>query len=303
MMSHQSNRRQPLAAIRFRGGMKMEHDQKHIKIHVLHCGTIRLQERLAYSGKGASNRRIRLPVSAYLVEHPVHGNLLIEAGLSADCRALFSPHLNWFYDPHVEKGQTAVEQLAEMGLRSEDIDLLMITHNDADHTCAIKDFAGRAKRIVMPELEYFYSCRSVFRVRQSWKTYIPYEGLIERPSYYGTPLGPACRGFDLFGDDSVLCLLTPGHTEGQMMVMLNKAPSARFTEAGAGNYGGPYVIFAADAAISHRNIDDLVVPGFGFNRHLQREALKWLKEQKADPNCKAIFCSHDPDIQPQTIEI
>ena len=145
----------------------MEYDQNKIKIHVLHCGTIHLQENLTYLAKGVSKKRVQLPVSAYLVEHPIHGNLLIEAGLSSDCRALFSPHLNWFYDPHVGKGQTAVEQLADMGLKPEDIDLLLITHNDVDHTCAIQDFAGRAKRIVMPELEYFYSSRSVFRVRQS----------------------------------------------------------------------------------------------------------------------------------------
>ena len=112
----------------------MEYDQNKIKIHVLHCGTIHLQENLTYLAKGVSKKRVQLPVSAYLVEHPIHGNLLIEAGLSADCRALFSPHLNWFYDPHVGKGQTAVEQLADMGLKPEDIDLLLITHNDADHT-------------------------------------------------------------------------------------------------------------------------------------------------------------------------
>lgn len=67
----------------------MEYDQNKIKIHVLHCGTIHLQENLTYLAKGVSKKRVQLPVSAYLVEHPIHGNLLIEAGLSADCRALF----------------------------------------------------------------------------------------------------------------------------------------------------------------------------------------------------------------------
>ncbi|MFR7758407.1 MAG: MBL fold metallo-hydrolase [Christensenellales bacterium] len=201
-------------------------DKNAIKIHILHCGTITIPANMAYI-KDSALKRVTLPVSVYLVEHPVHGKILVETGLSADCNEVMPKYLRDFYRPQVEKGQTAKEQLAAMGIRPEDIDLVLITHNDVDHTCALKDFAGKAKRIVMAEHEYFWSCRTVYRVRQVWETYMPYKDIIERPFYFGTAQGPIGRGFDLFGDDSVLCIACPGHTDGQMAVMINKAPSGR----------------------------------------------------------------------------
>lgn len=281
----------------------MENDKNNIKIHILHCGTIRLSEKQTYLSKSMSNKRVELPASVYFVEHPVHGNILIDTGLSSDCREIFPPHLNWFYDPHISKGQTAAEQLAVMGFKPEDIDYVILTHNDADHTCALRDFIGKAKHIIMPELEYFYSCRYVYRVRQAWKTYMPYKNIIEKPFFRGTNYSPRRRGIDIFGDDSFLGIFSPGHTEGHMMVVINKAPSNRFKASGSGNYGGPFVILAGDAAITLKNIDDLVPPGFGFDQGSMLQVLRWLKEQKADPNCKAVFCSHDPNVKPQTIVI
>ena len=274
-------------------------DKNTIRIHILHCGTISVPAWAAYIKDGA--RRVTLPVSVYLIEHPVHGKILVETGLSGDCNELMPKYLRSFYRPHIEKGQTAVEQLAAMGIRPEDIDLLLITHNDVDHTCAVKDFVGRAKKIVMSEHEYFWSCRMVYKMRQVWDTFMPYADKIERRHYYGTVQGPIGRGFDLFGDDSVLCIACPGHTDGQMAVMINKAPSGRFKNAASGIYGNEFVVLASDVAFSQRNIDELVVPGYGFDRKRQLNALRWLEKIQADPKCVGIFCSHDPNVAPQTI--
>ena len=276
-------------------------DKNAIKIHILHCGTITIPANMAYI-KDSALKRVTLPVSVYLVEHPVHGKILVETGLSADCNEVMPKYLRDFYRPQVEKGQTAKEQLAAMGIHPEDIDLVLITHNDVDHTCALKDFAGKAKRIVMAEHEYFWSCRTVYRVRQVWETYMPYKDIIERPFYFGTAQGPIGRGFDLFGDDSVLCIACPGHTDGQMAVMINKAPSGRFVNAADGIYGNEFAILASDVAFSQRNIDDLVIPGYGFARQRQRKSIQWLKTMQADPKCVGIFCSHDANVTPQTIE-
>ncbi len=276
-------------------------DKNAIKIHILHCGTITIPANMAYI-KDSALHRVTLPVSVYLIEHPVHGKILVETGLSADCDEVMPKYLRDFYRPHVEKGQTAVSQLAAMGIRPEDIDLVLITHNDVDHTCALKDFAGRAKRIVMAEHEYFWSCRTVYRVRQVWETFMPYKDIIERPFYFGTAQGPIGRGFDLFGDDSVLCIACPGHTDGQMAVMVNKAPSGRFANAADGIYGNEFAILASDVAFSQRNIDDLVIPGYGFARKRQRKSIEWLKTMQQDPKCVGIFCSHDANVKPQIIE-
>ena len=130
-------------------------DKNAIKIHILHCGTITIPANMAYI-KDSALHRVTLPVSVYLIEHPVHGKILVETGLSADCNEVMPKYLRDFYRPHVEKGLTAVSQLAAMGIRPEDIDLVLITHNDVDHTCALKDFAGRAKRFGEDNIVGFY---------------------------------------------------------------------------------------------------------------------------------------------------
>lgn len=280
----------------------MDTENKNIKIHVLHCGTVSIPEKYAYIKSDDPRRRLTLPVSVYLIEHPVHGNILVDTGLSADCREIMPAYLRAFYRPHIEKGQTAAEQLAEMGFQPEDIDVVITTHNDVDHTCALRDFAGRAKRLVMGEHEFFWSCRFVYKVRQVWDTYMQFKDITDRPCYYGCAPGPIGRGFDLFGDDSLLCIACPGHTDGLFAIMINKAPSGRFVNAGNGIYGGSFAILASDAAFSQKNIDDLVIPGYGFDRERQLKSLKWLKKMQEDPNCKALLCSHDPGILPQTIE-
>lgn len=269
-------------------------DKNKIRVHTLHCGTVTLPEWAAYIDAPKKRRRIELPVNAYLIEHPVHGRILVDTGLSADCERIMPPALRAFYRPHIEKGQTALEQLREMGYEAEDIDLVLITHNDVDHVCALRDFVGKAKRIVMAELEYFYSCRTVYKMRQVWDTYIPYKNQFEFPFYYGTVQGPIGRGFDLFKDDSILCIACPGHTEGLFAVMINKAPSGRFQNAGDGIYGNEFIVLASDIAFSQRNLDDNVVPGYGFDRNHQLKAIRWLNKLRADDKCKAILFSHDP---------
>lgn len=77
-------------------------DKNAIKIHILHCGTITIPANMAYI-KDSALKRVTLPVSVYLVEHPVHGKILVETGLSADCNEVMPKYLRDFYRPQVEK--------------------------------------------------------------------------------------------------------------------------------------------------------------------------------------------------------
>ena len=125
-----------------------------IKIHVLHCGSMLVSKAVPYGGgvnlKNARrgvfdklSKRIELPVSAYLIEHP-KGKVLIDTGWSREIspdgvydehavKSLMPGYLAAFYRPRVEKGKTVVEQLAAMGIAPGDIDVVVLTHLDADH--------------------------------------------------------------------------------------------------------------------------------------------------------------------------
>lgn len=269
-----------------------------IKITVLRCGTMSV---LPYQAdirrKNPLARRVELPVNVFLIRHPAHGNILIDTGWSADVCGILPAYLKDFYRPKIGEGETAREQLEKMGILPEDIDLVLLSHLDVDHTCALRDFAGRAKRTVCSELEYFYSCRYVYKARQVWDTWMPYiTNEEDRLCYRASVLGPAGRGFDIFGDDSVICIYTPGHTDGNFTTLVNQSPSDRFKEHGDGRYGGEFAVIAGDTAFSRRNLDEMSVPGYGFDRRMQLRSIEFLKKLEADRNCRAILFSHStPD--------
>ena len=278
-----------------------------LKIHILHCGYIQVSESVPYGGsidlKNTASqlltpveKRITLPVCVYLVEH-AKGLLLFDTGWCRDIspdgvyddravRKVLPGHLAVFYRPFVPKGMAVHEQLADRGIRPEDLDHVILSHLDPDHVAGLRHLRG-AKHILLPEDEYFWSCRTVYKARQPRNLWIDYP--IERRFYRGSPLGPNRWAIDLFGDESVQLVNVPGHTDGQAATILRN--------------GKNFVLLAADAAFSPRNWEEGITPGFGFAREWQRKSLAWIAETARDPGCRAVLCSHDPAILPQTIEI
>lgn len=277
-----------------------------IKVHVLHCGSISVSPSVPYGGDITLSRsagqifapargRIELPVSVYLIEHP-KGLILMDTGWSRKIspagiydpkavRRLLPPQLAAFYRPSVAPGQTALEQLARMGLRPEDLDLVLISHLDPDHVCALEDFQ-KAKRILLAEEERWWTVRTVYRMRQPQELWFPYKPEIFW--YKGTPVGPSRWSYDLFGDESVTLVNLPGHTDGMFGMMIKN--------------GDRFLLLAADAAFGRRSWEELITPGFGFNPVAQKKSLSWLREMAEDKGCLGIFASHDPEVRPQVIE-
>lgn len=278
-----------------------------IKVHVLHCGSISVSPGVPRNENGKGGRltgqilapakgRVELPVSAYLIEHP-KGLILMDTGWSRRIspagvydpkavRSLLPPHLAAFYRPSVAPGQTALEQLARMGVRPEDLDLVLLSHLDPDHTCALEDFRN-ARRLLLAEEERWWTVRTVYHIRQPMELWFPY-----RPEifwYKGTPIGPSRWSYDLFDDESVTLVNLPGHTDGMFGMLIRNRDR--------------FLILAADAAFSRRSWEELIVPGFGFNPVAQKKSLLWLREMAADKGCLGILASHDPDILPQVIEV
>ena len=277
-----------------------------MKLHVLHCGYIRVDQSAAFGNSvdlkntarqllTPDSRRLTLPVACYLIEHP-RGLVLADTGLSRElspagvydpkaASKLLPPQLAAFYRPFVPKGMTAVEQLGALGIAPKDLELIILTHLDADHVMGLKSLRG-AKKILLPEDEYFWSCRTVYKMRQPRELWIGEN--ITREFYRGSPLGPNRWAIDVFGDESLELVNVPGHTDGQAAVVVRN--------------GGRFVILAADAAFSPRNWQEEITPGFGFDRQQQLKSLRWLAETEKDPGCVKILCSHDADIAPQVIE-
>ena len=239
----------------------------------------------------SAQNRMELPVWAFLLEHP-RGPILVDAGWCRELSPLgvYDPRavskilpapLAAFYRPTLPLGCAVDEQLAALGLRPEDLAAVILTHLDPDHVAGLRHLRG-AKRVILPEDEYFWACRAVYKARQPWSLWM--DTPMERPYYRGSPLGPNHWAIDLFGDESLTLINVPGHTDGQAAVMIRS--------------GARFLLLAADAAYSPRNWREDLIPGFGFDAQAQRKALFWLREMEADPACAGILCSHDPDLDP-----
>ena len=277
-----------------------------MKLHILRCGTIRVSPAVPF-GNGISlgntarelltpeSRRVELPVHCYLIEHP-RGPVLVDTGWCRELspRGIYDPkavsallpaYLSAFYRPELPAGMAVHEQLAALGLAPRDLAAVLLTHLDADHVAGLRH-VQEAQRIILPEDEYFWACRAVYKVRQPWSLWM--DRGIERVFYRGSPVGPNRWAIDVWGDESLLLVNTPGHTDGHASVLIRS--------------GGRFVVLAGDAAYSPRNWQEDITPGFGFDREQQRKSLFWLREMAADPACAGILCSHDPVVQPGALE-
>lgn len=277
-----------------------------VKVHVLHCGTISVSPTVptgplsligALAGvKLPQSRRVTLPVSCYLIEHP-NGRLLIDTGISRDMspdgmfdreavNRLIYPYLTDYFRPSVAMGCTVTEKLATLGLAPEDIDTVMLTHFDPDHTAGLRSLKN-AKRLLVPQEEYFWSCRTVYRYREPWKLWID-EGT-EYFWFKGTGVGPNWWSYDFFGDGTVSFIHLPGHTAGHTGVKIEN--------------NGKFIILAADACYSMENVKNLTVPGFGFSEKSMKKSLAWLKSESEKAGCMGIIANHDPSVAEQVFEL
>ena len=85
---------------------------------------------------------------------------------------------------------------------------------------------------------------------------------------------------DLFGDGTVACIPTPGHTCGHQSLRVVTA-------------NGP-VILTADACYFSHTLDDGILPPFAYDFDQQRESLDMLRREHAGGT--AIVPGHDADV-------
>lgn len=277
-----------------------------IKIYWLHCGRVRVSEKLPYGdgnflwATGLFTRRadrIWLPVSALYIEHP-QAKVLIDTGWHRDMSpnnsydrnaqiAHMSLMLYMVNQGVVGEGETVVEQLATLGVKPSDLDYVLLSHLDVDHVSALKSLTA-ARNILVSEPEMNAATRFCGKFRYCSKMW---HGTPIRTFRFGrTGLGPMEKSYDLLGDGSVQLIWTPGHSEG----MFSTKVTGR---------SGKYFIYFADAGYGSRSWQQLVLPGICDDKELARTSLEWVREESLDDRCVASFACHDPAADPCRIEL
>jgi N-acyl homoserine lactone hydrolase len=177
----------------------------------------------------ARDQLFRVPIVAFLIEHPNVGPILVDTGFHralADgstrerARNLGPLGLLMGRNVRMRPEQTAAAQLQARGIAPADIRLIVMTHLHFDHASALADFPGAT--VIVSRSEW-----DAARGRASTVFGYPPAQIDPRLSYrtldFGgsaaRPHGPFERSLDLFGDGSLTLLDTPGHSAGHLSIL------------------------------------------------------------------------------------
>lgn len=261
------------------------------KTHIWHTGSVYIDRALAFKEKtwhpipysGWLRKRENkswFPVSTYLIEHP-KGKILIDTGWHEDIRTDSKKHLGWLpssmFKGELPVGESVQERLEHMNLSSNELDYVILTHLHADHVSGVKHVA-KAKKILTSDVEWQAAQRGLGYVKSMW------EGVpVETFRFHDISFGPFERGYDLFNDGSILLVHTPGHSKGQVSVMIS-------TEGG-------WVLLASDVGYSEKSWKQQILPGVTVDKGDAHKSLAWVRDFSTREDCRYVVANHDPDVR------
>ncbi|PSP76004.1 MBL fold metallo-hydrolase [Halobacteriales archaeon QS_3_64_16] len=217
----------------------------------------------------------------YLIDHP-EGVVLFDTGTSAEMLAdpanygaYGASHMEESAGKEIEptEGGSASEQIADLGYEPEDVDQVVLSHLHLDHAGDIDAFSESTIVVQQAELEY------------AWWPADP----IQRSLYLEGDFGPLRSGafdvreiegsYDVFGDGTIRCLPTPGHSAG------HQALQVELEEAGT-------VILGADLAFTQEAYEQELQPPFAWDT---REALRSNRDVRNLERAEdaAVYLAHD----------
>jgi N-acyl homoserine lactone hydrolase len=169
---------------------------------------------------------IKLPIVAFLVEHPGVGPMIIDTGfhpsVATDPKQNLGRVYAALYSIDMKPEQAISAQLREQkGIEPSDVRVAIMTHLHMDHASAISEFTSATYVLGAGEWRAFHANRFALNgyVRHHVEhaveyREVPYDSpVIDSYSTFG-------RSYDLFGDGSVRLVATPGHTQGHQSVIL-----------------------------------------------------------------------------------
>lgn len=232
----------------------------------LDCGELRGS--LAMFEVGAEGQ-VTLPVSAWLIRHP-RGTVLFDTGMPESFvggseRTL---RISKFLEVTLNPNDTVDAQLIANSQDPERVDFVVVSHLHFDHV-------GGLSRV--PNA-------TILVQRKEWEAGMTQDASTLHPREdfdLGHKLHLIDGEHDLFGDDIVVCVPTPGHTIGHQSLRVRLST-------------GEQVVLASDCCYFKRTLDSSVLPAFGYDIDEQSRSLAYLK--KCRDQGAMIIPGHDVNV-------
>ena len=239
-----------------------------LRLYAMTCGWLTAPLGLLLAGETGE---IRIPVPCYLIDHP-KGRLLFDSGLNAAVLDDADAHLGYltkYFQPDLAAEDLVASRLEALDVDVRDIDYLVTSHLHFDHA------GGHGQFPTAPTIIQ----------RREWEAggdpdLIPKNGYVPADYALGQDIIQVDGEYDVFGDGSVVCIPTYGHTPGHQSLRVR-------LETGD-------VILAADACYFRRSLEGLHLPKTGHDRVAMEESLKLLRTLEG--RGARIFYGHDPEF-------
>jgi N-acyl homoserine lactone hydrolase len=236
---------------------------------------------------GSRKDWIKLPIVAFLVEHPGVGPIIIDTGfhpsVATDPKQNLGRVYGRLYSIDMKPEQAISAQLRDQkGIQPSDVGVAIMTHLHMDHASAISEFTSATYVLGAGEWHAFHAHRLALNgyVRHHVEHAVEYKEVpydsaaIDSYSTFG-------RAYDLFGDGSVRLVATPGHTHGHQSVIL------RLKDREA--------LVTGDAIYYLRTLEDERRGWAMADEHRWRRSIGEIRLYRRENPDAMIIPGHDPD--------
>jgi len=228
--------------------------------------------------------KIEIPIGFFVIKHP-KGNVIFDTGnndkVIADTG--YWGKLAQVFEPKMTKDDAMDAQLAKIGLTTNDIKYVVVSHMHLDHGGNVGKFPNSTIVIQDDELHF-----AMFPDEPFAAGYIPDDISVLRSGFGASKPNSIdmlriTGDLDLFGDGSLVIHRSPGHTKGTQMLTV-RLPKT-----------GP-VVLTSDAAYFRDNVEKNLVPNIALAYDATGiiKGYDWIRRMIATENA-SYFTSHDPD--------
>jgi N-acyl homoserine lactone hydrolase len=253
-----------------------------IRLYMFQCGSTTIPLRNFILGAGEAGEMITTPVTWFLLTHP-RGDVIIDGGNPIEAALDTKKHwgaITEMSSLEMDPDEWIVPTLERLGIDFEGIRWIVQSHLHLDHTgavAAIERFPNAQVLATRQEYEWGHAPEGFTALGYIKADYV-------KPGVDWVLLEEADDGWDLFGDGTLRCWRTPGHSAGHQSFEVT-LPS------------GQAFILAVDAANTIAHLEEKALPGFLLSAVDTARSVRKLRRLAWRAGA-TVVAGHDPEQWP-----